>query len=124
MVMSTITVHMASVDMSNYLISIRDMGVETLSFKEAGLLYLRRAAFNIPSTLFKTGTLALMFSTLKYGGAVHVTILALAYYFVMRFTSTESSVTLAGMNVFTTTLSTQGKGTVKFSTGSNFGPPF
>ena len=124
MVMSTITVHMASVDMSNYLLSIGIPSIVTLSLKEAGLLYLRRAAFNIPSTLFKTGTLAFMFSTLKYGGAVHVTILALAYYFVMRFTSTESSVTLAGMNVFTTTLSTQGKGTVKFSTVSKFGPSF
>ena len=124
MVMSTITVHMASVDMSNYLISIDEARIDTLSFKEAGLLYLRRAAFNIPSTLFKTGTLALMFSTLKYGGAVHVTILALAYYLVMKLNSTYKSVILAGMNVFTTTLSTQGKGTVKFSTGSNFGPPF
>ena len=123
MVMSTITVHMASIDMSHYLPSMGTY-IETLSFKEGGLLYLRRAAFNIPSTLFKTGTLALMFSTLKYGGAVHVTILALAYYFVMRFTSTESSVTLAGMNVFTTTLSTQGKGTVKFPTGLNFGSSF
>ena len=123
MVISTITVHMASVDMSNYQVSF-NVYVKPLSFKEAGLLYLRRAAFNIPSTLFMTGTLAFVFSTLKYGGAVHVTILALAYYFVMRFTSTESSVTLAGMNVFTTTLSTQGKGTVKFSTGSKFGPSF
>ena len=123
MVMSTITVHMASSDMSYYLPSMGTY-IETLSFKEGGLLYLRRAAFNIPSTLFKTGTLAFLFSTLKYGGAAHVTILALAYYFAMRFTSTESSVTLAGMNVFTTTLGTQGKGTVKFPTGSNFGPSF
>ena len=106
MVMSTITVHMASVDMSNYLVSI-DWQIDTLSLKEAGLLYLRRAAFNIPSTLFKTGTLALMFSTLKYGGVVHVTILALAYYCVMKLTSTEFSVTLAGMNIFTTTLGVQ-----------------
>ena len=121
MVMSTITVHMASIDMSHYLPSMGTY-IETLSFKEGGLLYLRRAAFNIPSTL--SSTLAFVFSTLEYGGAVHVTILALAYYFVMRFTSTESSVTLAGMNVFTTTLSTQGKGTVKFRTGPNFSPSF
>ena len=106
MVMSTITIHMASIDMSHYLPSMGTY-IETLSFKEGGLLYLRRAAFNIPSTLFKTGTLALMFSTLKYGGAVHVTILALAYYCVMKLTSTEFSVALAGMNIFTTTLGVQ-----------------
>ena len=63
----------------------------------------------------KTGTLALVFSTLEYGGAVHVTILALAYYCVMKLTSTEFSVTLAGINIFTTTLGVQyhpGKGAV------------
>ena len=86
--MSTITVHMALVDMSNYLVSF-DWGlnvpdIDTLSFKEGGLFYLSRAAFNVPSTLFKTGTLAFMFSTMKYGGAVQVIILALAYYCVMK----------------------------------------
>ena len=91
MVTSTIsiTVHIASVDMPNYLVSF-DWGlsvvpdIDTLSFKEGGLFYLRRAAFNVPSTLFKTGTLAFMFSTMKYGGAVQVIILALAYYCVMK----------------------------------------
>ena len=103
--MSTITVHLASVDLSNYLASIRYSGIETLSFKESGMLYVKRAPFNIPSTLYKTGTLAFMFSTLKYGGVIHVIVLALTYYLIMKHQSTYLlSVTLAGINIFTTTL--------------------
>jgi len=104
MVMSTISVHMASVDLSNYLASIEDYDIETLSFKESGMLYMKRAPFNIPSTLYKTGTLAFMFSTLKYGGVIHVIVLALTYYLIMKHQSTHLSVTLAGINIFTTTL--------------------
>ena len=109
MVLSTVTVHMASVDMSNYLLSMTyHSNIVTLSIKEAGLMYIKRAPFNIPSTLFKTGTLAIMFSTLKYGGVVHVTILTLVFYFAMRFTANFCNsmilLTLAGANIFTTTL--------------------
>ena len=105
MVLSTVTVHMASVDMSNYLLSMTyHSNIVTLSIKEAGLMYIKRAPFNIPSTLFKTGTLAIMFSTLKYGGVIHVIVLALTYYLIMKHQSICMSVIVAGINIFTTTL--------------------
>ena len=66
MAFSTITIHMATVDGANFL-----QDEKSPLFKETVYEYIKQAPFNLPSILFKTGTLAIIFSTLKYGGIAH-----------------------------------------------------
>ena len=71
MTFSTITIHMATVDGANFMQALDNETDECATFKETLFEYINQAPFNIPTILFKTGTLAIIFSTLKYGGITH-----------------------------------------------------
>ena len=66
MAFSTITIHMETVDGANFL-----QDEMSPSFKLTLYEYIKQAPFNLPTILFKIGTLAIIFSTLKYGGNTH-----------------------------------------------------
>ena len=74
MAFSTVTIHMATVDGAKFMQELNDEEMQTdklASFKDTLFEYIKQAPFNLPTILFKTGTLAVIFSTLKYGGITH-----------------------------------------------------
>ena len=87
MAFSTITIHMATVDGANFL-----QDEISTSFKLTLYEYIKQAPFNLPIILFKTGTLSIIFSTLKYGGIAHVIALVLLPMSIGLIVFTEDDV--------------------------------
>ena len=82
---------MATVDGANFTQdAVYDETDKRASFKETLYEYIKQAPFNLPIILFKTGTLSIIFSTLKYGGIAHVIALVLlpTILFLIVFTWT------------------------------------
>ena len=100
MTFSTVTIHMATIDGVKFTQDALDnesddedeeiLTDKRASFKETLYEYIKQVPFNFPTILFKTGTLAITFSTLKYGGIAHVIALVLlpTILFLIVFTWT------------------------------------
>ena len=103
MALSTLSIHMATID---YVIS-RD----NPTFIKTAWAYLKTAFVSIPMILFKTGSLAVIFSTLQYGGLVHVGVLFSMIWLTGACCAREGRkdweiwLVFSGLNIFTTTLS-------------------
>ena len=70
MTMSIITIHMSSIEMRY---ALETQSTTTIGkIKEILKIHFQRAPLTITTILFKAGTFAIAFSTLKYGGLVFV----------------------------------------------------
>ena len=104
MALSTISIHMATIDIKN------TWDEKVLNFIETIWAYLKSAFVGIPTILFKTGSLAVIFSTLKYGGMAHVIVSFLCIWLLTTCLSTSHDwevgdfFFVSSLNIFTTIL--------------------